>query len=109
MIIELVMPRAGLTMVEGTISSWIAKEGAKVCKGDAIMEFENEKNTIEFNCNDEGYLHITAQEGETVAVGAPIAVLASTLEEYQSLAGKASQPAAAPAAETAAPAASAAL
>ena len=88
MIIELVMPRAGLTMVEGTISSWMAKEGAKVCKGDAIMEFENEKNTIEFNCNDEGYLHITAQEGETVAVGAPIAVLASTLEEYQSLATK---------------------
>ena len=108
MIIELVMPRAGLTMVEGTIASWLAAEGQQVKKGDAIMEFENEKNTIEFNCNDEGYLHITAQEGETVAVGAPIAVLASTLEEYQSLAGKASQPAAAPAAETAAPAASAA-
>ena len=63
MIIELVMPRAGLTMVEGTISAWLAKEGDKVKKGDAIMEFENEKNTIEFKCNDEGYLHITAQEG----------------------------------------------
>ena len=29
MIIELVMPRAGLTMVEGTISAWLAKEGDK--------------------------------------------------------------------------------
>jgi len=107
MIIELVMPRAGLTMVEGTISAWLAKEGDKVKKGDAIMEFENEKNTIEFNCNDEGYLHITAQEGETIAVGAPIAALASTEEEYKTLAGGASAPAAAPAAVPAAPTAAA--
>ena len=58
---ELVMPRAGLTMVEGTISSWMAAEGAAVKKGDAIMEFENEKNVIEFACTHDGILHITAQ------------------------------------------------
>ncbi len=86
MIIELVMPRAGLTMVEGTISAWLAKEGDKVKKGDAIMEYENEKNTIEFNCTDEGYLHITAQEGETIAVGEPIGALAQTEDEYKMLA-----------------------
>ena len=51
MSVELVMPRAGLTMVEGTISAWTVPEGAAVKKGDAIMEFENEKNTIEFACN----------------------------------------------------------
>ena len=36
---EIVMPRAGLTMVEGTITGWKAAEGSRVTKGGAIMEF----------------------------------------------------------------------
>lgn len=92
---ELVMPRAGLTMVEGTIASWLAAEGQQVKKGDAIMEFENEKNTIEFNCTHDGILHITTPEGETVAVGAPIGIVAESQGEYDALCGAAA-PAPAP-------------
>lgn len=92
---ELVMPRAGLTMVEGTIASWLAAEGQQVKKGDAIMEFENEKNTIEFNCTHDGILHITAPEGETVAVGAPIGIVAENQAEYDAICGAAA-PAPAP-------------
>ena len=84
---ELVMPRAGLTMVEGTIATWLVAEGQQVKKGDAIMEFENEKNTIEFACTHDGILHITAQEGDTVAVGAPIGLVAESKEEYDALCG----------------------
>ena len=94
---ELVMPRAGLTMVEGTIASWLAAEGQQVKKGEAIMEFENEKNTIEFNCTHDGILHITAPEGETVAVGAPIGIVAENQAEYDAICGAAA-PAPAPAA-----------
>ena len=94
---ELVMPRAGLTMVEGTIASWLAAEGQQVKKGEAIMEFENEKSTIEFNCTHEGILHITAPEGETVAVGAPIGIVAENQAEYDAICGAAA-PAPAPAA-----------
>ena len=105
MSIELVMPRAGLTMVEGTISSWLVSEGASVKKGDTIMEYENEKNTIEFACAESGFLHILAQEGDTVPVGGPIAVVAASKEEYDSLtAGAAPKAEAAPAVEAAAPA-----
>lgn len=93
---ELVMPRAGLTMVEGTISTWTVPEGTAVKKGDAIMEFENEKNTIEFACTHDGILHITAQEGDVVAVGAPIGYVAESQEEYAALCGGQSVPAAAP-------------
>ena len=85
MSMELVMPRAGLTMVEGTISCWLVQEGAAVQKGDIIMEYENEKNTIEFASTESGFLHITAKEGDTVAVGGPIAVVAATKEEYDGL------------------------
>ena len=98
MSVELVMPRAGLTMVEGTISSWTVPEGAQVKKGDTIMEFENEKNTIEFACTHDGYLHITAQEGDVVAVGAPIGYVADTKEAYDALCSGGTAPAAAPAA-----------
>lgn len=97
---ELVMPRAGLTMVEGTIAAWTAAEGQQVKKGDVIMEFENEKNTIEFNCTHDGILHITAQEGDTVAVGAPIGIVAESEAEYAVLCGG-SAPAVAPTPEAA--------
>ena len=97
---ELVMPRAGLTMVEGTIAAWTAAEGQQVKKGDVIMEFENEKNTIEFNCTHDGILHITAQEGDTVAVGAPIGIVAESEAEYADLCGG-SAPAVAPTPEAA--------
>ena len=107
---ELVMPRAGLTMVEGTISAWTVPEGAAVKIGDTIMEFENEKNTIEFACTHDGILHNTAQEGDVVSVGAPIGCVAESQEEYAALCGGQSAPAPAPepvaaAAQTAVPAA----
>ena len=70
MSVEIVMPRAGLTMVEGTIGTWKAAEGAHVNKGDTIMEYENEKNMIEYEALSSGTLHILAKEGDTVKVGA---------------------------------------
>lgn len=90
----IVMPKAGLTMVEGTISQWLVAEGAYVKKGDALMEYENEKNTIECDALADGYVHILAQEGDTVPVGEPIGILAESQEELVSLSGAAAAPAA---------------
>lgn len=104
MSIQVVMPRAGLTMVEGTIGQWKAAEGAQVAKGDVIMEYENEKNTIEYEALDAGILHILAKEGETIPVGGLIAELAQSQEEYAALVGGGAAPAAAapvPAAQSA--------
>lgn len=98
-------------MVEGTITGWKAAEGSRVTKGDAIMEFENEKNVIDCEALESGILHILAKEGETIAVGAPIGLLAESQEEYDALlsgAAPTAAPAAAPSAAPAAPAAPAA-
>ena len=97
----IVMPKAGLTMVEGTISRWLVTEGAHVKKGDALMEYENEKNTIECDALADGYVHILAQEGDTIPVGEPIGILAESQEELASLSGAAAAPAKAPAAPAA--------
>lgn len=105
--IDIPMPKAGLTMVEGTISEWKAAEGALIQKGDAIMEYENEKNTIEYESVHGGYLHILEPAGETVEVGRPIAWVTETKEEYDALTGGGapaaaeSAPAAVPARQTA--------
>lgn len=61
--IDIPMPKAGLTMVEGTISEWKAAEGALIQKGDAIMEYENEKNTIEYESVHGGYLTFWSPPG----------------------------------------------
>lgn len=103
--IDIPMPKAGLTMVEGTISEWKAAEGALIQKGEAIMEYENEKNTIEYESVHGGYLHILEPAGETVEVGRPIAWVTETREEYNALMGGA--PAAVPPAAESAPAAAA--
>lgn len=101
--IDIVMPKAGLTMVEGTISEWKVPEGAEIQKGQTIMEYENEKNVIEYESLCGGFLHILALAGETVEVGKPIAWAAESREEYEALAGGKSAPEA-PAEASAAPA-----
>ena len=98
MSIEVVMPKAGLTMVEGTISEWKVAEGAYVRKGDVLMEYENEKNTIEYEALEEGYIHIIAQEGETIPVGQVIAMLSAEKAAGSAVSAPAVE---APAAETA--------
>ena len=100
MSVEIVMPRAGLTMVEGTISEWKVAEGAQVNKGDVLMEYENEKNVIECEALESGIIHLVAKEGDTIPVGGVIAVMAADQGEYASIVGGA--PAAAPAAPAAA-------
>ena len=99
MSVEIVMPRAGLTMVEGTISEWKVAEGAQVNKGDVLMEYENEKNVIECEALESGVIHLVAKEGETVPVGGVIAVMAADQDEYDALVNGGASAAAAPAAE----------
>jgi pyruvate/2-oxoglutarate dehydrogenase complex dihydrolipoamide acyltransferase (E2) component len=61
---------------------WKVEEGAQVKKGDSILEIENEKTTMDFECTADGFLHITSEAGEVVAVGNRIAIVAQTKEEY---------------------------
>lgn len=85
MSVEIVMPRAGLTMTEGTISEWKAAEGAAVKKGDILMEFENEKNIIPCEALEAGVLHILVPADGTAAVGDVIGILAADKAEYELL------------------------
>src|SRR5579884_4503231 len=98
--IELKMPALSPTMEEGTLAKWLVKEGDKVASGDILAEIETDKATMEFEAVDEGTVaKILVPEGaEGVKVGQPIALLAGEGEDV-------SKAAAAPKADTPAPAA----
>jgi len=67
------MPRLSDTMEEGTILRWIAREGERISRGQELVEIETDKATMVYESDQEGVLQMLAQEGETLAVGAPIA------------------------------------
>ena len=66
---EVLMPQLGLTMEEGTVSTWIKHEGDEVKVGDVIVEITTDKLTNEVASEFEGVLlKIVAQEGEDIPV-----------------------------------------
>lgn len=111
--IPVLMPALSPTMEEGTLATWLKKEGDTVSSGDVIAEIETDKATMEVEAIDEGVLgKIVIDAGtEGVKVNELIAVI---LEDGESAGdidvaslGGGSAPAAAPApaAEAVAPAA----
>ncbi len=100
---EVLMPQLGLTMEEGTVSSWIKHEGDAVKAGDVILEITTDKLTNEVVSEFDGtLLKIVAQEGEDIPVKGLLCYIG---EPGEAVGGGAAAPAAAPAA--AAPAAAA--
>jgi len=70
------MPRLSDTMTEGTVATWLKKEGDKVSEGDILAEIETDKATMEFESFYEGtLLKIGIQEGESAPVDAVLAII----------------------------------
>ncbi len=64
---ELLMPKLGLTMTEGTIDEWKKKVGDTVRKGDIIYSVATDKLTNDVEADADGVLlKILVAEGETV-------------------------------------------
>ncbi|MEO8496578.1 MAG: dihydrolipoamide acetyltransferase family protein [Planctomycetota bacterium] len=70
--IEIVVPRLGWSMDEGTFGEWLKRDGEHVNEGEMIFVLEGEKASQEIESFDSGILHIlpdAPQPGATVAVG----------------------------------------
>ena len=71
------MPKWGLSMQEGKIVSWWKPEGSDIAEGDELVDIETSKITNVYEAPSGGTLRrIVAQEGDTLPVGALIAVVA---------------------------------
>ncbi|MBA2451389.1 MAG: biotin/lipoyl-binding protein, partial [Chloroflexi bacterium] len=75
---EVTMPRLSDTMTEGTIARWVKQPGEEVARGDILVEIETDKATMELEAYEAGVIEqVLVQEGQTVAIGQPIARIGS--------------------------------
>lgn len=80
------LPKLSPTMEEGVLVRWAKKEGDSVEPGDLVAEVETDKANMDFNLEDEGtLLKLLVSEGDTVKLGAPVAILGEAGEDIASL------------------------
>ena len=76
MAIDITVPQLGESIVEATVIQWFKEEGDPVATGEALLELETEKVTLEVNANDSGVLaRIERTAGEDVKIGDLLGVL----------------------------------
>jgi len=74
--VEMLMPKMGESIIEGTILTWLKKEGDSIEQDESVLEVATDKVDTEVPATHGGILKkILAKEGEVVAVGAPIAII----------------------------------
>ena len=78
---EVVMPKMGESVSEGTIIKWHKKEGDKVERDEIIFEISTDKVDTEIPSPAEGVLQqIKVPEGDTVEVGTVVAIISENGE-----------------------------
>ena len=76
-IVAVVVPKWGLEMTEGTVSSWLKQPGDMVARGEPLIEIESEKIVNSLDAPAEGMLRrILLDAGNIAAVGTLVGVIA---------------------------------
>ena len=91
---EVVMPKLGLTMTEGTVEAWLKNEGDEVKEGEKLFSVSTDKLTNDIEATVSGkLLKILVPAGETVACLTPVAVIGAEGESYAADPAKTAAPA----------------
>ncbi|RPI71185.1 MAG: 2-oxoglutarate dehydrogenase, partial [Ignavibacteriales bacterium] len=73
---EVIMPKMGESVSEGTIIKWHKKVGDKVKRDEVIFEISTDKVDTEIPSPSDGVLkEIKVNEGDTVEVGTVVAII----------------------------------
>ena len=79
---NIIMPKLGMTMEEGTIEEWHKEVGDPVEAGESVLTISSEKLTQEIEASETGVLReIKSQVSEKAKVGAVLGVIAQEGEE----------------------------
>ncbi len=80
------MPKLGFDMSVGKVVRWLKKEGDPIRKGEAVLEIETDKATVEVQADADGVLgKILVMEGD-VPVGEPVGEIVAAGEKVTSTA-----------------------
>lgn len=84
-LVEMVMPKMGESIMEGTILRWLKNVGDKIEQDESVLEVATDKVDTEVPSTASGILkEILAQNGEVIPVGKPIAIIATDGDELSS-------------------------
>jgi pyruvate/2-oxoglutarate dehydrogenase complex dihydrolipoamide acyltransferase (E2) component len=67
---EILLPKLGFSMEEGTLAQWLVADGATVAQGQPLYSLESEKSVEEIEAPASGVLKIIVEPGQTLKVGA---------------------------------------
>lgn len=82
MITEVILPKLGQTMDEGSIVEWMKEEGDAIRRGDVLFTVESDKATLEVEATKRGYLRrILVPAGESAPVLSPVGLITKSLDE----------------------------
>ena len=84
--IELKIPKLGMTMESARLLRWECRSGDPVKKEDILFVIETDKITYEVPSPGDGIAHPVARPGETYAVAQIVGYLAENREEYDAVA-----------------------
>jgi pyruvate/2-oxoglutarate dehydrogenase complex dihydrolipoamide acyltransferase (E2) component len=71
-LVEVIVPKLGLTMEEATVSRWLVADGERVTAGQTICEIETDKVTEEIEAEADGALRHEVSVNVTVPAGTVI-------------------------------------
>lgn len=75
MSLEIKVPAVGESITEVTVAQWSKQEGELVQMDEIICELESDKASFEVTAEASGVLHPKVAEGETIEIGALLAVI----------------------------------
>jgi pyruvate/2-oxoglutarate dehydrogenase complex dihydrolipoamide acyltransferase (E2) component len=75
MSVEILLPKLGFSMNEGTLAEWLVADGGQAVEGEPLYALESEKSTQEVDSPASGTLRIIAEIGETYEVGTVLGVI----------------------------------
>ncbi|MES2388110.1 MAG: dihydrolipoamide acetyltransferase family protein [Bacteroidota bacterium] len=77
-VVQMVMPKMGESIMEGTVLTWLKKAGDRIEQDEAVLEVATDKVDTEVPATHAGILQeILVQEGDVVPVGSVIALIAT--------------------------------
>jgi pyruvate dehydrogenase E2 component (dihydrolipoamide acetyltransferase) len=83
---KFLMPKLSPTMEEGQIARWVKSEGDAFEGGETLAEVDTDKATMEMTALSGGtLLKILKGEGETAALGEPIAIIGNKGEDISAI------------------------
>lgn len=76
MAVEVLLPKIGFSMNEGTVAEWLVADGGQAVEGQPLFSLESDKSTNEVEAPASGTLRIrVAAGGDPVEVGTVLATI----------------------------------